>query len=131
MKRKKKGGGHSLDLTALAERGLLPEMVEQYVLACIRKTESQKRKRGIFPNISGFCRFCGAGRDDLESLRERFPREHGALLAVFEDEALNSELSSSALAYYLKNMLGDEDYREPTDKTPVIRFEHDILEDGQ
>ena len=128
-KKKKKGGGHPIDLTALAERGLLPEIVEQYVLECIRRTHKEERKKSILPNVAGFCRFCGVGREDLEGLRDRFPREYGALLSVFEDEALNSDLSSSALAYYMKNMLGDDEVKDSG--IPVIRFEHDILSDGQ
>ncbi len=128
MKRKK-GGGHSIDLVALAERGLLPEIVEQYVIECIRRTREEERKKSILPNIAGFCRFCGIGREDLDSLRERFPREYSALLSVFEDEALNSDLSSTTLAYYMKNMLGNE--VEEEESTTVIRFEHDILSDGQ
>ena len=127
-KRRKREGGHSLELIALAERGLLPEIVEQYVLECIRKTRAEKKDKSIFPNVAGFCRYCGAGKADLDSLREKFPREYGALMSVFEDEALNSELSSTVLAYYLKNMLGDE---EVARVSPVIRFEHDILSDGQ
>lgn len=130
MRRKKKReGGHALDLSALAERGLLPELVENYVLECIRRTRKEERKKSILPNVAGFCRFCGAGREDLENLRNRFPREYGALISVFEDEALNSELSSTTLAYYMKNMLGSDDSEEMG--IPVIRFEHDILSDGQ
>ena len=128
-KKKKREGGHTLDLVALAERGLLPELVEQYVLHCIQKTRREERKKSILPNVAGFCRFCGAGREDLENLRESFPREYGALLSVFEDEALNSELSSTTLAYYMKNMLGSDGGEDAG--MPVIRFEHDILSDGQ
>ena len=130
MKKKKgKGGGHSIDPVALAERGLLPEIVEQYVLECIRRTRAEERKKSILPNIAGFCRFCGLGREDLEGLRKKFPQEYGALLSVFEDEALNSDLSSTALAYYMKNMLGGESGED--EGSTVIRFEHDILSDGQ
>lgn len=130
-KKKKKGGGHSIDLIALAERGLLPELVEQYVLDCIRRTQAEERKKSILPNVAGFCRFCGVGREELEGLRDKFPREYGALLSVFEDEALNSDLSSATLAYYLKNMLGNEDETETEKGATVIRFEHDILSDGK
>ncbi len=130
MRRKRKReNGHSIDLEALAERGLLPELVEQYVLDCIRRSASEDRKKRIFPNVAGFCRFCGVGREDLEALQKRFPREYGALLSIFEDEALNSDVSCSTLAYYMKNFLGSDIGHE--EGVTSVCFEHDILEDGK
>ncbi len=60
--------------------------------------------------------------------------EYDALLAVFEDEALNSGLSPTVVSAYLKHRLG---YGEKTEEKTAVAsegvkliFEHDIFEDG-
>ena len=91
-----------------------------------------------FPNIAGFCRFCGVGQTQIDALRRKFPLEYDALCAIFEDEALNSGLSVSLLSSYMKYRLGyggDErscagGEKDGENETKIV-FEHDIFADGE
>ncbi len=84
--------------------------------------------------MAGFCRHLGVGVEELgRQMRER-QEELGALLAIFEDEALNSGLSPTVISAYLKCRLG---YGEKTEERTAVSsegmqliFEHDIFEDG-
>ena len=80
---------------------LLSDFAERYILSC-RETPSDKKKHSRFPNIAGFCRFCGIGSDQLNKLKEKYPNSYSALCLIFEDEALNSEIPASILSAYLK-----------------------------
>ena len=95
---------------------------------------SQRRGKPRLPNPAGFCRFLELEREAFGLLEEEFPVEIGRMRAVFEDEALNSELSPSVLGFYLKLLLGDgaevpQDGEE--DCRVTVAFEHDILTDGK
>ena len=67
---------------------------------------------------------------------KKYPEEFEKLFAVFEDEALNSQISPSLLSTYLKKRLGYSDASESTqtevdtDKIKLI-FDHDIFVDGE
>lgn len=85
------------------------------------------------PNPAGFCRFLELDRDAFGQLEAEFPVEIGRMRAVFEDEALNSELSPSVLGFYLKLLLGEQGDEEGAegDGHLTVTFEHDILTDGK
>lgn len=112
---------------------LLPELVERYILSCRSDAASSKR-RERFPNISGFCRFCGIGFSELSEIKKRYPERYSSICSVFEDEALNSELSPTVLSSYLKNHL---DFSEDGASLSEVNagelrliFEHDVEKDG-
>ena len=68
--------------------------------------------------------------------QKKYPEEFEKLSAIFEDEALNSEISASLLTAYLKKRLGYGE-NEKTEKSEVetgqirLIFDHDILSDGE
>ena len=99
--------------------------------ACDKKSSSSQK--ASFPNVAGFCRFLGVGTEDLEAIGDEYPSVHAKILAVFEDEALNSGLSATLLSAYLKRHLGyDSSARHSKGASQLqIRFEHDIMEDGE
>ena len=132
------------------EMGILGELAEEYIIFChtseekegekITENSSKKRKSAekstIFPNIAGFCRYFGIGAQKYERLSKKYPEEFEKLSAIFEDEALNSEISASILTAYLKKRLGYGE-GEKAEKSEVetgqlrLIFEHDILSDGE
>ena len=75
----------------------------------------------------------------MTTLAVRFPNEYDKLIAIFEDEALNSDVSPTLLSAYLKKRLcysyersGESDgRREDSDKEVRYCFEHDIFADGE
>ena len=94
------------------------------------KRSKRGEGRGRLPNPAGFCRFLGLDRGAFFRLGEEFPTEVGKILAVFEDEALNSELSASVLGLYLRSLLGGDE-REAEESGISVTFDHDILADGR
>jgi hypothetical protein len=128
--------------------GDMPLLLRRYLLACSspsvaaypgddeedgpaferrgKRTDSRPR----LPNPAGFCRFLDLDSGAFQRLLEEFPTEVGRILAVFEDEALNSELSASVLGLYLKALLGDDE-RETNAGGISVTFDHDILSDGR
>ena len=121
-------------LESAAAAGRLPKLIERYLKFC-RKAE--EKKGGRFPNLAGFCRWMGCGLEAAEELRLTHPAEADYLVAVMEDEALNSPvLSPTVVGAYLKRRLA---YGEktatafsPADCGEVrLVFEHDIAEDGE
>ncbi len=124
-------------LAGLAECESLMESVSEYLTSCRSESAEQSPSKGKsgaqrFPNLAGFCRHVGAGMSELRSLRARFPHEYDRLLAIFEDEALNSALSPTLLSAYMKKrLLYSEEESEATGKEVVWCFEHDIIADGE
>lgn len=132
-------------LEAACRRGVLDKLLEEYLTFCRDHTQkensneasnpgrSKKEHTSKFPNIAGFCRYCGIGRETYEELAEKYPRQFGRLCDVFEDEALNSEISPSLITAYLKERIGygREDDDEKTDGDINVFFEHDVLRDGE
>lgn len=98
-----------------------------------RSQKKQSTGRAIFPNVAGFCRYLGIATDELEPLARSNPTLYGRLLTVFEDEALNSSLSPTLLSAYLKKRLGYDSTvpKQSCEGQFEIRFEHDILKDGE
>lgn len=134
-------------------RGNMPLLLDAYLASCgQRESEDgtaegatdatakgrrvRRRERSLLPNPAGFCRFYGISRDAYGRLESEFPTEVGRMRAVFEDEALNSELSATVLGFYLKFLLGasssvGEDGEKPPVGDLLVTFEHDILADGR
>jgi hypothetical protein len=122
------------DLTTICQQNRLSELAEKYILACREDVDSKKHSR--FPNIAGFCRFFGFSADSLEKIKSEYPNSYSALCLIFEDEALNSDVSASVLSAYLKKRLGYGDEKEKTDSSLELDklklvFEHDIVTDGE
>ena len=137
-------------LLELCEDGRIEELLTDYLKLCTASEDdsclednesaphSKKVKRSgkaaaSFPNVAGFCRFLGVGTGELEELAEERPDKHGIILAVLEDEALNSGLSATLISAYLKKRLGyDSSSKQQSGKSQLqIRFEHDVLGDGE
>ena len=138
--------------------GILGELANEYLLWCYtqkkegecedieekerdkdkrtRKKDSGDKHAAKFPNVAGFCRYFGIGRGKYERLSKKYPEEFEKLSAVFEDEALNSQISPSLLSTYLKRRLGYGESSETTstevDTAQVkLIFDHDIFIDGE
>lgn len=96
-----------------------------------RSAHGERRTR--LPNPAGFCRYLSIERSAFGRLESEFPTEIGQIRAVFEDEALNSELSASVLGFYLKYLVGTEEREggETDGGEILVSFEHDILADGR
>lgn len=111
-----------------SEAALTPEPQNE------RKARKSKDTPKIcFPNLAGFCRYLGIGTGELERFGASHPEEYGRILAVFEDEALNSGLSATLVSAYLKKRLGYDSSRQGyTDAAGLqVSFDHDIFEDGE
>ena len=144
---------HSEAVERACAMGIIERLAEEYLNFCYtndskekesesdEKTSTPKRKKEKeqsfrFPNIAGFCRYFGIGRSRYERLSKKYPEEFEKLLAVFEDEALNSQISPSLLTAYLKKRLGYGDTAD-AEKSEVdtgqlkLIFDHDLLSDGE
>lgn len=72
----------------------------------------------------------------FEALMREHLDEYDALCAIFEDEALNSELSATVISPYLKHYFGYGDKGDGGKSVECdlgqvkLVFEHDIFEDG-
>ena len=95
---------------------------------CEKKKKSSERS--AFPNLAGFCRFLGIGASELEDFGSRSPDIYGRILAILEDEALNSTLSPTLVSAYLKKRLGYDGSEKKASSQLEISFEHDVFEDG-
>lgn len=130
-----------ISLEAACKNGEIYLLLEEYVRSCYESYEtleedskrSAKKGKRRFPNAAGFCRYCKIGEGEYDSLAEKYPLEFERIQAVFEDEALNSEVSPTLLTAYMKKWIG----YEKSPKTQVcdgqlkIIFDHDIMEDGK
>ena len=114
-------------------------LAEEYVKEC-RMQSGSGGSRGHkaverFPNLAGFARKLNVGIATLKKVQGRWPEQYGALLALFEDEALNSDRSATILNSYMKEHLGFGEKKEGDAILPVgdvkLVFEHDISEDGR
>ena len=128
----------SREVTWLCKNRLLLPLAEQYVKECSRNTEEgeKKKEKMRFPNLAGFCRTLGTGVDILEGIEREYPEQYGALLALFEDEALNSSQSATVISAYMKEHLGFGEVKKEVSGACIsgdvkLIFEHDIYEDGK
>ena len=123
-----------------AENHELDGLLKDYILFCKTaeaeyddsKSRSAKR-RVLFPNVAGFCRYLGVGSDEYEELEQSYPEEFSRVRTVLEDEALNSEISPTVLSAYLKKRLGYDksEKNEGTDGQLRVVFDKELLEDGE
>ena len=127
-------------LCEICESGALWETVDAYLAECksdataAMSDVSKKAKRTVkFPNLAGLCRYALTGTRDLAELKSAHPAEYDRLLAIFEDEALNSELSPTLLSSYVKHRIMKADEKEAQSAESEVRycFEHDIFADGE
>lgn len=123
------------ELNKICKQGQLVELAELYIRECTSfNRESSKKGGGRFPNFAGFARKLGIGVASLKSIREKYPEQYGAMLALFEDEALNSDKNATILNAYIKERLDFGEKKEGGATLPVgdvrVVFEHDALEDG-
>lgn len=128
-----------MELNAICRRGELISLAEEYVKEC-RLQSAEERAQGHkgferFPNLAGFARKLNVGVSTLKKIEDRWPEQYGLLLALFEDEALNSEKSATILNAYMKEHFGFGEKKEGDSFLPVgdvkLVFEHDISEDGR
>lgn len=75
------------------------------------------------------------GVSHIKSIETKWPEIYNALLAIFEDEALNSDKNATILNAYIKERLNFGEKKEGGATLPVgdvrLVFEHDIEEDGR
>ena len=126
-------------LSELCEKGLLCSLIDDYLCFCHSTrtdggdegTKSKNKIRTLFPNLAGFCRYLNTGLSDIPALAADFPDEYDKLLAIFEDEALNAEVSPTLLSAYLKKRMLYMSESQPSSREVRYCFEHDIFSDGE
>ena len=85
-----------------------------------------------FPNVAGFCRYCGQGEEWFNRQREKFPVACDFILTSLEDEALNVDRSPSLVTAYLKHRLGYGEAVEMRDGLPEVVFvDRSLADDGE
>ncbi len=114
-----------IDLLEKCRKGKFDRIIKKYIDDCAEKN--------VFPNVAGFCRYCGVGIGELETLAEEFPREIDRLCTYLEDEALNSDIAAAIITPYMKRRLGygEEKKGEKKELAPTVVFKHDIMKDGE
>ena len=122
-------------MKGICRRGELVSLAEEYISSCISEgISSDKKAAKRFPNIAGFARILGIGVLDFHLVEQNWPEQYGAMLALFEDEALNSDKNATVLNTYIKERLKFGDKKECSSTLPVgdikVVFEHDVSEDG-
>ena len=114
-------------LAESVERDELPHLFASYIDYC---ADNEK-----IPNLAGFCRYFGGSMGDILRLRESRPSLYGEICAALEDEAINSNMSSSVLSVYLKQRLGylGEKSTEKEQEAAGVHlvFNHDPFADGE
>ena len=60
-------------IDVICRMNLLPDLAERYILSCRADSVGSKR-RERFPNLSGFCRFCGIGVTELSEIK-KYPKK--------------------------------------------------------
>jgi hypothetical protein len=121
---------------------ILYYIVDDYLTSCSAVANGSKdetsfrhmaKHRSHFPNLAGLCRYVGVGMSELTVFSKEYPDEYDKLLAILEDEALNSDLSPTILSAYLKKRLSYVKDTEFAENAKEVRFcfEHDIFADGE
>ena len=74
------------------------------------------------------------GVSSIKNIEVKWPEQYSALIAIFEDEALNSDKNATILNAYIKERLNFGEKKEGGATLPVgdvqLVFEHNIEEDG-
>ena len=123
------------DLESEAVLQELPHLLDQYLHSCRPSADQGEKRASLFPNLAGFCRWLGHGRNAVEGLQKTHPQVFDFICTVLEDEALNADISASVLTTYLKQRLWHGEKEESLQRVSggeqlQLIFEHDILEDG-
>ena len=125
-------------ICGLCKSGMLWEKCNEYIFSCsdVENDEGKGKRRARFPNLAGLCRYLETGLDDLRLFKEKYPESYDRLLAIFEDEALNSDVSTTLLSAYMKKRLAfavEEEVKGQKDTSREICycFEHDVYADGE
>ena len=124
------------ELKGICRRGELIPLAEKYISSCLSNESACTDKKGAkrFPNVAGFARMLGIGVADFRIIEESWSDQYGAMMALFEDEALNSDKNATVLNTYIKERLKFGEKKEVGATLPVgdikVIFEHDIEEDG-
>ena len=116
--------------------GVIDRLLEEYITVCHNGEDAEDKKkaskgRSRFPNVAGFCGYFGIGESEYDELSQKYPDKFGKIKAIFEDEALNSEISPALLSAYLKKRFGYGRETESRERSLNIVFEHDIFGDGE
>ena len=138
-KDKKTSKNPEVELKAICRRGELIPLAEEYIEECKLQSAEQRAQgnKGYerFPNLAGFARRLNVGVSTLKKIEGKWPAQYGLLLALFEDEALNSDKSATILNAYMKEHLGFGEKKEGDAIIPVgdvkVLFEHDLEKDGK
>lgn len=108
---------------------------EKYAETCHSAEDggSARSRGGRFANMAGFARALGVGVADIMALGAKYPEQYRAVLAMLEDEALNSDKSATLIASYFKGRLelGERADAERSAPKMTVVFEHDVLSDGE
>ncbi len=119
----------------LLDSGRLYRMADKYIESCRaapREDGAKAKRQYRFPNLAGFCRYVRSGLSELWELRVSNPDEYDRLVAIFEDEALNADISPNLLSTYMKKrLLYVCDEESPQGGEVKYCFEHDIYADGE
>ena len=122
----------------LMREGTFFQAVDDYLDLCHATPENippkaRGRPRERFPNVAGLCRFLGTGLSDMGIFKSEYPIEYDRLLAILEDEALNSEVSPTLLSAYMKKrrLYAVSDVAPLSSEEVRYCFEHDIFADGE
>lgn len=91
---------------------------------------AQCGEKEAFPNLAGFCRYCGIGEDGLARMRQRYPEAYDFIITALEDEALNSDKSAALVTAYLKHRLGYGEVPAAADPE-VILVDRSLAADGE
>ena len=127
-------------LHELFECNLLSPIMEDYVSLCLAQANEssgsmQKRslKHPPLPNLAGFCRYLKTDVDTVVKVGKAHPSEFGRIMAILEDEALNSDASATIISSYMKKRLNYERSTEESlaPQSTTVTFEHDIFSDGE
>lgn len=129
-----------VELKKICNRGELIELAEKYVAECKARVDafdvkmSKSKSLDRFPNLAGFARYLGVSISTIKKIEGKWPEQYGTLLAIFEDEALNSDKNATILNTYIKERLSFGEKKEGGATLPVgnvqLVFEHDMSEDG-
>ena len=114
-------------------------LAEEYIALCkeksVRAKENGYKSAEIFPNLAGFARTLNVGVSTLKQIEGTWPEQYGLMLALFEDEALNSDKPAAFINAYMKEHFGFGEKKEGDEVLPLgdlkVVFEHNITEDGR
>ena len=93
----------------------------------------EEREGGTsFPNVAGFCRYCGRGEEWFGEMKRKYPESGDVILTALEDVALNADRSPTLVTAYLKHRLGYGETSEARGGMPEVVFvDRSLADDGE